>query len=140
MEIKATDIARVQYEDRFKQPILFEGMTCGKIYPTDIDAITEYHDRLYIIMEVKREGVPLNCGQTTALMRMVDVVQQTGRTGVLFICRHNIEDSSQPIFLKDTIVTEVYYKGQWEELTPRTALDAWEYAIENEKRKERDDI
>ena len=71
---------------------------------------------------------------------MVDAIQQSGRTAVLFICRHNIEDPAQPILLRDTIVTEAYYNGGWENLTPRTALEAWEYAIKNEKRKERGDV
>ena len=136
MKVEPNHIGRVQYEDRFKQPLLFDGMNIGKMYPTDIDAITEYHDMLYMIMEVKREGVPLNRGQTTALIRLVNAVQETGRTAVLFICRHDIADPSQPIFLKDTIITEAYFKGDWYDLNPRTALYAWNYAMDWARRKE----
>lgn len=136
MLFKAKDIARVQYEDRFKQPLLFDGMTFDKIYPTDIDAITEYHNWFFVIMEVKGEGAPLTHGQTTALVRLTDTIEQSGKTAILFICRHHVEDKSKPIFLKDTEVTEAYYHGQWETLSSRSALDAWEYAMHWAKRKE----
>ena len=135
MRFKLTDIARIQNEDRFKQPILFDGMTFGNIYPTDIDAVTEYHGWFFIFMEVKGKGTPLNQGQTTALVRLVDTICQTGKTAILFICRHNVTDSSKPIFLKDTEITEVY-DGQWQKLEPRSALDAWEYAMNWARNKE----
>lgn len=136
MKFKASDIARIQYEDRFKQPILFDGMTVDRIYPTDIDAFTEYHNKFFVFMEVKGNNVPLSYGQTIALQRLVDTIEEAGKYAVLFICRHSIEDRSMPIFLKDTEVTEVYYQREWHTLEPRTALDAWDYAMSWARRKE----
>ena len=137
MKFKLTDIARVQNEKRFKQPILFDGMNLGKMYPTDIDAFTEYHNWFFMIMEVKGEGVPLNYGQTTALIRLTDTICKADKTAVLFICRHSVENTSQPIFLKDTTVTEVYYCGQWYTLSPRSASEAYMYAMDWARRHER---
>lgn len=136
MKFKITDIARISNEDRFKQPILFDEMTFGNIYPTDIDAITEYHNWFFIFMEVKGEGVPLNRGQTTALMRLTDTICKADKSAVFFVCRHNVKDPTQPIFLKDTEVSEAYYCGQWHTLEPRTALEAWKHAMNWAKDKE----
>ena len=130
--------AEVQYPDRFNQPLLFEGMVFNKIYPTDIDAITEYHNRLFIIMEVKGEGVPLCFGQITALTRMIDALQDANKEAILFICRHQVKDISQPIILKDTIVSEVYWKRQWYKIKPKTAGQAWFYALCYARKKEMD--
>ena len=129
MKFKLTDIARIQNEGRFKQSLLFDGMNIGKMYPTDIDAFTEYHNWFFVIMEVKGKGVPLNHGQTTALMRLTDTLCKAEKTAVLFICRHSVADESRPIFLKDTVVTEVYYCGQWYTLSARSALEAYQYAM-----------
>ena len=140
MQFKLNDVARIQNEDRFKQPLLFEGMNIGKMYPTDIDALTEYHNWFFIIMEVKGEGVPLNQGQTLALQRLVDTIEDAGKVAVLYICRHNVEDNTQPIFLKDTVVTEAYYGREWRNVIPITAGDEWYDAMDwamNEEREGR---
>ena len=134
-QIKLTDIARVQSMERFKQPILFDGLTCNRIYPTDIDAVMEYHDWFFMFMEVKVDGVELNRGQTTALVRMVNAIRDSGKTAVLFICRHNV-DKDKSIFLKDTVVSEAYYEGGWYDLTPRTMQEIWDYAMDWAQRKE----
>ena len=137
MKFKLNDVARIQNEDRFKQPLLFEGMNIGKMYPTDIDALTEYHNWFFIIMEVKGKDVPLNQGQTLALQRLVDTIEDAGKIAVLYICRHSVEDNTQPVFLKDTIVTEAYYNREWQNVIPITAgkewFDAMEWAMHEEK-------
>lgn len=130
--------AEVLYTDRFKQPLLFEGMAFNKIYPTDIDAITEYHNRLFIIMEVKGDSVPISYGQITALTRMIDALEETHKDAFLFICRHQVNDPSEPIYLKDTIVTDFYYKKEWRKASGLTAGQVWlnvmQWAYEKERR------
>ena len=130
MEYTDENRGRIQYEERFKQPLLFEGMTFNKVCPTDIDAFTEYHDRFFIIFEVKRNDAQLSYGQKTALVRIVDAIQESGRNAVLYICRHNIGDCSKPVFLKNTIISEAYYCKQWYIIKPKTALEVWNYAMQ----------
>ena len=114
MRIKLTDNrAHIDHADRFKQPLLFEDMTIGKMYPTDIDAMTEYHDRLFIFMEVKYADTQASYGQITALERMANALQETDRDLIVFICRHEIEDRTKPVLLKDTVVTDAYFKHTW---------------------------
>ena len=126
----------IQYQDRFNQPLLFQGMIYDKICPTDIDAITEYHNRFFIVMEVKYRDAPLSYGQETALQRMVDAIQESKRTAVLFICRHDISDRTRPILLKDTILTDAYYDKQWYKPKAKTAGEAWIYAMRWAKSRE----
>lgn len=126
----------MQYDDRFRQPLLFEGMAYNNIYPTDIDAITEYHNRLFIIMEVKGEGVPLCYGQITALTRMVDALQDAEKEAILFVCRHNVLDSKKPVILKDTTVEDVYWNRRWHKIKKKTAGEAWLYAMQYARKKE----
>lgn len=130
--------AEVQYADRFRQLLLFEGMAFNNIYPTDIDAITEYHNRLFIVMEVKGEGVQLPYGQKTALTRMVDALQGPEKDAVLFVCRHNVADNKQPVVLKDTTVEEAYWKGKWYKIKKKTAGEAWLYALRHSKKEEKE--
>ena len=128
MIIKATEDSKIHidFADRFRQPLLFEGMNIGKMYPTDIDAMTEYHDRLYIFMEVKYEDTPTNYGQLTALQRTANALQETGRDAIVLICRHSVEDRTKPVLLKDTIVSNIYFKGEWYDADmPMTAGDVW---------------
>lgn len=129
MEYTDENRSKIQYIDRFKQPLLFEGMLFNKIYPTDIDAFTEYHNKVFIVMEVKGENVPLNYGQSTCLCRIVDAIADAGKSAILYICRHTVEDKTQPIYLKDTIVTEAYYKGRWYKVKSKKAVDVWTNTI-----------
>lgn len=126
----------IQYQDRFNQPLLFQDMTFDRICPTDIDAFTEYHNWFFIIMEVKYQDATMSYGQSTALQRLVDAIQESNRTGILFVCRHQVSDRSKPILLKETMVTDAYYEKQWRRLQPRKTQDAWNYAMAWAKNKE----
>ena len=136
MEYTDENRSQIQYIDCFKQPLLFEGMLVNKIYPTDIDAFTEYHNKLFIVMEVKGENVPLNYGQSTCLCRIVDALADAGKTAILYICRHTVKDKTQPIYLKDTIVTKAYYKGCWYDVKSKKAIELWTDTINLAKRLE----
>ncbi|PJH64351.1 hypothetical protein, partial [Salmonella enterica] len=47
----------IKHPERFNQPLLFKGMSRGKLSPTDIDAVFEYKDKGYIFYEVKHKSV-----------------------------------------------------------------------------------
>ena len=46
----------IQNNDRFVQPVYFDGMEIGKIHPTDIDSFIEYHNVLFVFWELKEQG------------------------------------------------------------------------------------
>ena len=49
----------------------FSRLRWGKITPTDIDAVVEFGNRCFIIIEAKGVGVPVKYGQLTALERLL---------------------------------------------------------------------
>ena len=74
--------------DRAQQERDFSALRYGKITPTDIDAIIEYHDKGYIIIEVKLAGIDVQYGQYLALVRLCDDLQKNKPT-ILILARHN---------------------------------------------------
>ena len=49
----------------------FSRLRWGKITPTDIDAMVEFSNKCFLIIEAKGEGVELQRGQKTALERLL---------------------------------------------------------------------
>lgn len=45
----------------------FSGLQYGRITPTDVDALIEYQDKAYILIELKTSGVKLEYGQRLRL-------------------------------------------------------------------------
>lgn len=96
-----------------KQLLSFEGMRYGSITPTDLDGIIEYRNEAYILFEVKYRHSTLPDGQRLALQRMTDDFAKAGKTAVLLICEHEIDDVKQDILAKFARVRQVYFDGQW---------------------------
>lgn len=122
----------IQNNDRFVQPVYFDGMEIGKIHPTDIDSFIEYHNVLFVFWELKEQGKDFEQvrGQFTALVRTVDRIEKGGGKAVLYVCEHNVP-KDKPIHLADTIVVKAYWQGEW--ITPNkttTAKDAFFHAID----------
>lgn len=113
-----------------KQLIEFNGLDLdGGIYPTDIDALIEYHDSEYIILEVKHNKAEVPRGQRLALQRMVDDFTKVGKKAVAIVCEHSIDDADEPVVAAICNVRELYYGGekQWrppdDPMTVRQAID-----------------
>lgn len=76
--------SKIQNPERMKQLIDFKGLGLdGGIYPTDIDGLIEYHDKEYIIIEVKHGNAKVPVGQRVAMQRMVDDFTKKQIYGVL---------------------------------------------------------
>lgn len=98
---------------RMKQLIDFKGLELdGGIYPTDIDAIIEYHDSEYIILEVKHAKAEVPWGQRLCLQRMVDDFTRVGKKAVAIVCEHEVDDPNDPIAAYLCNVRELYYGGE----------------------------
>lgn len=106
-----------------KQLIDFKGLELdGKIYPTDIDAIIEYHDSEYIILEVKHNKADVPWGQRLCLQRMVDDFTKVGKKAVAIVCEHNVDDPNKPIVASFCNVRELYYGGEKEWRPPDSPM------------------
>lgn len=117
--------------DRFRQPLIFDGVKRGKIQPTDIDAMMELQDRAYVFIEVKHREKDVPFGQKLALERMVRDARRVGKKAVAFVVSHCVDDPRLPVSLADCTVTEVYYSDRlrWEpvggEMRTADALDSF---------------
>ena len=103
----------VKYKTAFSQPLLFEGVEfkteTSAITPTDIDACLEFKDRLFVLVEVKSNGLELSPGQKCAYERICKSISATGRVSVVFKCWHSIK-KPDPVFLRRLFVQSFYWK------------------------------
>ena len=104
---------------RAKQLISF-----GKIPATDIDALIEYHDEGYIIIEVKYEGKEIKTGQKLALERMVKDTAEAGKKSIAVIADHRIKNSNEDVKLANCKVRKYYHhkQSEWLELNQTADL------------------
>ena len=67
----------------------------------------------------------MSYGQQTALERITNAIQSTNRDAIVLVCRHNIEDRTKPVMLKDTVVDRVYFKKRWYVADEATTDEVW---------------
>lgn len=105
--------SKIQNPERLKQLIDFKGLGLDSgIYPTDIDGLIEYHDKEYIIIEVKHGNAEVPVGQRVAIQRMVDDFTKIGKRAVAIVCEHHIDDVDKPVIAAYCSVREFYYGGE----------------------------
>ena len=128
MEI--TEGSRIRNPYYAKQLIDFQGLELdGGIYPTDLDALIEYHDTEYILLEVKFEKAKVPYGQRLAIQRMVDDFTKAGKRAIALVAEHCDPDPRVPVIAANCRVRELYYgeESRWRapthELTVRQAVD-----------------
>ena len=115
----------IKNRGRASQIIDFTGITYGKISPTDIDGLIEYHDKAVILFEMKYENAVMPWGQQTALERICDDIRHAGKESVVFICSHSVWNYHEDVKAAETIVKAVYWHGKWRGITEGKTLNEW---------------
>ena len=125
-----TEESRIRNPYYAKQLIDFQGLDLdGGLYPTDLDAIIEYHDMEYILVEIKYKNKRVPYSQKLALQRMIEDFTKAGKRAIALIADHHESDPRKPIIAANCKVRELYYgeECQWRaptrELTVRQAVD-----------------
>lgn len=125
-----TEESRIRNPYYAKQLIDFQGLDLdGGLYPTDIDAIIEYHDMEYILVEVKYRNKRVPYSQKLAIQRMIEDFTKAGKRAIALIAEHYESDPRKPVVAANCRVRELYYgeECQWRaptrELTVRQAVD-----------------
>jgi len=102
----------------FNQKIDYSDIAYGRIRPTDIDGFIEYHNKLFIFMEFKCEGVDFfgdqHIGQRLALERLVDSLYEVGKSAYVIIATHP-KDYTKDLKTADCKVIKVRMEKQWRE-------------------------
>ena len=102
----------IKYKERFKQPIIFDGLQKGLLSPTDIDFCFEVDNKFLLLGDCKKDDAPFPLGQRLVIERIVDNWRATRKISVGVIATHSTSPE-QSIVLANTVVTKIYYKGKW---------------------------
>lgn len=128
----------IQYFQRAKQVVKFDGLQYGNITPTDVDGLIEIHNIGFAFFELKLRGAELPTGQKTALTRIVDGLYQAKKEAVLFVAYHDVEDAHKPIIAKDAECVRMYYEHKWYEVDGQTLEEMTDRFVRFALDKERD--
>lgn len=130
---------KITSPDRARQLRDFSGLRFGTITPTDIDGLgmvqlsvptiaglIEYHNKGYVIIELKLKGASVPGGQRLALERLHNDLSKAGKETLCIIAEHNAFDPEQPIDVARAIVTEYRRTqgAQWHPDNKSTVKDA----------------
>ena len=133
-----TEGSRIKNPYYAKQLIDFQGLGLdGGLYPTDIDALIEYHDIEYILVEVKYKNKRVPYSQKLAIQRMVEDFTKAGKRAIALVAEHYESDPRKPVIAANCKVRELYYgeECQWRaptyDLTVRQAIDSFRNSTAN---------
>ena len=104
----------------------FEGLTFGKLHPSDIDLVLEVKDKAYLLVEVKRAGAPHPRGQRLMYERMAADLHKAGKHVLLVYATHETP------LRKDIDVAECnVHSYMTEPRRPKNSnrIHGWEYPL-----------
>lgn len=112
MEYTNENRGKIQYPERKRQIMDFDGLKFGKITPSDIDAFIEYKDKGFIFIEIKlhrKDGqFKVPPGQKLGYKRLVDALTAAGKPAILIYAEHFEYDPSMNIDASVCTVDSVY--------------------------------
>jgi len=105
---------KIHTRARARQLRDFSSLRYGNITATDVDGLIEYHDRGYIILELKLNNIPLPYGQKLALERLTDDLNRASKVTICIIASHHVSDPNDDIDAANCCVIEYRFKGKWQ--------------------------
>lgn len=110
-------IRPLEHPDRAAQLIDLTGINYGTTSPTDIDGFLEIGNKLFVFLEFKNENAPpIGYGQKTAMQRVIDVLEESGKVALAVIGQHQ----TLPFEIVDGAnckAMEIRWKGSWVDLS-----------------------
>jgi len=125
----------INNKGRARQLRDFSGLRYGNITPTDIDALIEYKDRAYVIVEFKFGEADVPTGQMIALTRLCDDLQNYKHT-ILIIARHDYP-IEQDINAANSVVEKYRWMKKWNDMrnNPYTVRKLIDWFLESDNVK-----
>ena len=105
--MKESKPEEIHAEERMRQIVGFQNMSVGA---TDLDAIIEWKNKGFILIEVKYGSNELKYGQQLAYERMVD---DWSKPAICILARHYTHNPKNNIDLASCKVDEFYINGEW---------------------------
>ena len=122
-----TPIGKIRNEQYVSRKRDFSGLRYGPCTPTDIDALLELDDEVFIFIEAKYKDTTMSKGQRLALERMTDAIAHDGRHAIALVVSHGDEDVIDYAQLPVRMMRESH--GSWIKpvgcVTTRDACDAF---------------
>jgi len=91
-----------------KQLISFDGIQYDGASLSDIDFCMEFRNRIWVIGEVKSQGVIVPQGQKLFLQRFVNMARDGGKRAIAIVVEHNVWNWKETVQLRDCQVREYY--------------------------------
>jgi len=105
---------QIQNRERRKQIFDMRSLLYGKITPTDLDAMIEYKNTGFVLIEAKyKQDFYQEMGQQLAHERMARALWIANKPTVLIFARHDIANPASDVDLSTCQVTQYYYCGKW---------------------------
>lgn len=101
------------HRDCAKQLIDFNTLSFGKVHPTDVDGVIEWHDKAYVWLEYKYNGSEVPHGQRLFLERRVNADERANRQSIAIVADHYQKEPSLDISAGDAIVRNVFWHNKW---------------------------
>ena len=121
----------IKSRSRAKQLISFEGIEFGeRLWPTDFDALIEWHDKAWLVFEVKLWDKDVPYGQKLALERFVKDAHRSGKRAVAAVVEHHLTNPDDDVTLADCTVRELFMSGENVWRPPSRPMTAQELADE----------
>lgn len=115
--------SEIRNRRRARQIIDFKGIRIGeKGMPTDCDGLIEYHDKAYVLFEIKHGKKDVPVGQCLALVRMCDDFARINKPAVFIVAEHEIDDPAEDIDAAACIVRNFYWRHKWYQPSERVTL------------------
>ena len=112
-------------EDRARQLIRFDNMVFDRNKSfTDADAIMDYKGIAWLMFEVKTRDAKLTDGQRILSENFVRMARDAGRYAVVAVVEHQVDDCSQPVYLAECDVREIYDTNDMQWRPPRSPMKA----------------
>ena len=117
----------IQNVARAQQINDFKGLLIGKITPTDIDGVIEYQNKAYIFIEIKYKDKDLPYGQKLALERLSNDVIKAGKSSIVLVVEHDIDDTSESVDVSSCKIRNYYFNKKW--LIPKNEITVGEAIV-----------
>jgi hypothetical protein len=135
-----SDRGKILHPDRKQQINDFSGLVFGKITPTDLDGVIEYHNKAYVFLEVKYDNAELPYGQRLAIQRLVQDTSNKEKYSIAIIAQHSVFNTKDSVNVAECQVREIYLytENRWRKskraITVRQCIDSFfRYYVDNNK-------
>ena len=107
-----TGVSSFRNRKRAAQLIDFEGLSWGKLRPTDIDLSLDWQGKTFVFVELKSGHAALTMGQRIHLEGLVRAITKGGKTAYAIYAQHDTP-TTEDVMAKDAVVNSIFNGMSW---------------------------